>query len=93
MAVNRTADESTPAEPEPLSKRQGISLKASLAMHTRNSAFQLHQEASSGRLVPGLEADLVVADRDLLGVPLTKVSKAKPRLTMVGGRIVYRAGG
>ena len=92
MAVNRTADEVYAGEPEPLSKRQGISLKASLAMHTRNSAFQLHQEASSGRLVPGLEADLVVADRDLLGVPLTKVSKAKPRLTMVGGRIVHRAG-
>ena len=62
-------------------------------MHTRNSAFQLHQEGLSGRLVPGLAADLVVCDRDLLEVPLTKVSKAKARLTMVDGRIVHRASG
>jgi hypothetical protein len=31
----------------------------------RNSAFQLHQEDFSGRLVPGMAADLVIADRGL----------------------------
>ena len=41
----------------------------------------------------GLAADLVVCDRDLLAVPLEKVSKAKSRLTMVDGRIVHRATG
>ena len=59
-------------------------------MHTRNRAFQLHQEGLSGRLVPGLAADLVVCDRDLLDAPLKKVSRAESRLTMVDGRIVHR---
>jgi predicted amidohydrolase YtcJ len=93
MAVNRTADEVYAGDPEPLFRGQGIKLKASLVMHTRNSAFQLHQENVSGRLAPGMAADLVVCDRDLLEAPLKKVSKAKSRLTMVDGRIVHRASG
>ena len=93
MAVNRTADEVYAGDPKPLFKGQGISLRAALAMHTRNSAYQLHQEGLSGRLVPGLAADLVVADRDLLEVPLKKVSKTTARLTMVDGRIVHRSAG
>jgi len=92
MAVNRTADEVYPGYPKALRKSEGISLPASIAMHTRNSAYQLHQEALSGRLRPGLAADIVVLDRDVLGVPLTKVSKATSRLTMVGGRITHRKG-
>ena len=92
MAVNRTADEVYAGYPGPLSARQGIGLEASLRMHTRNSAFQLHQENLSGRLAPGLAADLVVADRNLTKVSLEKVSKTKSRLTLVGGRVVHRDG-
>lgn len=92
MAVNRTADEIYPGYPKALRKSEGISLPASIAMHTRNSAYQLHQEWLSGRLRPGMAADLVVLDRDLNGVPLTKVSKAESRLTTVGGRMTHRKG-
>jgi predicted amidohydrolase YtcJ len=59
-------------------------------MHTRNSAFQLHQESLTGQIREGFAADLIVLDRDLLRVPLERVSKAKVKLTMVGGRIVHR---
>jgi predicted amidohydrolase YtcJ len=93
MAVNRTADEVYAGDPKPLFKNQGIRLRAAIAMHTRNGAFQLHQEGFSGRLVAGMAADLVVADRDLLAVPLRKVSRTKALLTMVGGRIVHRSTG
>jgi predicted amidohydrolase YtcJ len=92
MAVNRTADEIYAGDPGPLFGRQGISLKSSLVMHTRSSAYQLHQEGLSGRLVPGLAADLVIADADLLQVPLEKVSKVGARLTIVDGQIVHRSG-
>jgi predicted amidohydrolase YtcJ len=92
MAVNRTADEVYAGGSKPLFSGQGIGLGASLAMHTRNSAYQLHQESFSGRLVPGLAADLIVADADILKLPLKKVSKAASRLTMVGGRVVHRGG-
>jgi predicted amidohydrolase YtcJ len=92
MAVNRKADEVYAGYPKPLRKSEGISLPASIAMHTRNSAYQLHQESLSGRLRPGMAADLVVLDRDILAVPLRKVSKAEARLTMVGGRTTHRRG-
>lgn len=90
MAVNRTADEVYAGYPGALRRSEGISLPAAVAMHTRNSAFQLHQETLSGRIRPGLAADLVVLDRDILGAPLSRVSKAEARLTMVGGRVTHR---
>ena len=61
-------------------------------MHTRNGAFQLHQDRLSGQISEGLAADLIVLDRDVLGVPLKRVSKTKVALTMVDGRVVHRAG-
>jgi predicted amidohydrolase YtcJ len=91
MAVNRTADEVYAGGDKPLFAKQGIGLRASIAMHTRNSAFQLHQEATTGQLAPGMAADLVVADRDLLKVDLKKVSKAESRLTMLAGRVTHTA--
>ena len=91
IGVNRTADEVYEGYPQPLFAQEGLSLRASLAMHTRNSAFQLHQEKLTGRIRAGLAADLIVLDRDVLGVPLKRVSKAEVALTMVGGKIVHRA--
>ena len=93
MAVNRTADEVYAGEPEPLFAHEGLKLRESVAMHTRNSAFQLHQERISGRIAEGLAADLAVLDRDLLRVPLKRVSKTKVEMTLVGGRVVHRGGG
>jgi predicted amidohydrolase YtcJ len=91
MAVNRTADEIYEGDPEPLFARQGLRLRESITMHTRNSAFQLHQETLSGRIAVGFAADLAVLDRDLLRVPLKKVSKTKVDMTLVGGEVVHRA--
>jgi len=92
IAVNRTADEVYAGDPEPLFADQGLRLRSSIAMHTANSAFQLHQERLSGRIAPGYAADLVVLDRDLLEVELTRVSRAKVELTTLAGRIVHRRG-
>ena len=90
IAVNRTADEVYEGYPKPLWRQEGLSLPASLAMHTRNSAFQLHQEKLTGQIRRGFAADLIVLDRDVLRAPLKRVSKTKVDLTMVGGRVVHR---
>ena len=90
IAVNRTADEVYEGYPKPLWRQEGLSLRASLAMHTRNSAFQLHQEKLTGQIRPGFAADLIVLDRDVLRAPLKRVSKTKVDLTMVAGGIVHR---
>ena len=92
IAVNRTADEVYEGYPRPLFAQEGLSLRRSLVMHTRNSAFQLHQERLSGQISEGFAADLIVLDRDVLGVPLRRVSKSEVALTMVDGRVVHRAG-
>jgi predicted amidohydrolase YtcJ len=91
MAVNRTADEVYEGYARPLFAQEGLSLRRSLVMHTSGSAFQLRQERLSGQISEGLAADLIVLDRDVLGVPLKRVSKTKVALTMVGGRVVHRA--
>jgi predicted amidohydrolase YtcJ len=92
IAVNRTADEVYEGYPRPLFRQEGLTLRRSLVMHTRNSAFQLHQEGLTGRIREGFAADLIVLDRDVLRVPLERVSKSEVAVTMVDGRVVHRAG-
>ena len=87
IAVTRTAHE---GDPQPLWLEEGLSLPASLAMHTRNSAFQLHQDELTGQIREGFAADLIVLDRDVLAEPLERISHTKVDLTMVEGRIVHR---
>lgn len=77
---------------EPLYAEQGLSLTESLEMHTRGGAFQLFQEKETGRIAPGMRADLVILDRDLLGVPLAEVSGATVKYTMVDGKVIHEAG-
>jgi len=57
-------------------------------MHTRNSAYQLHQD-TTGTIRRDRLADLIVLDRNIFEVPLERVSKTEVLLTMVGGDIVY----
>ena len=52
--MNRTADEVYEGYRKPLFAQEGLSLRASLAMHTRNSAYQLHQENSPVRSARGM---------------------------------------
>jgi predicted amidohydrolase YtcJ len=61
-------------------------------MHTRNSAFQLHQDKRTGQVREGFAADLIVLDRDVLDTRLKRVSNSRVDLTMVGGRVVHRRG-
>ena len=90
MAVNRTADEVYEGYPKPLWSSEGLSLRASIAMHTRHSAFQLHQNRTTGQIREGFAADLIVLDRDILDTRQKRVSNTNVDLTMVGGRIVHR---
>lgn len=91
MAVNRTADEVYKGDDEPLNPEQSISLRSSIAMHTRNSAYQLHQGGVTGQIRTGLRADLVVLDSNLFDVQLTDVSTTEVMLTMVDGAIVHQS--
>lgn len=71
---------------------QSISREEALIAHTRNNARFLFLDEQVGSLQKGRFADLLVLDRDYLTVPAGQIKDIKPRLTMVGGKVVYEAG-
>jgi predicted amidohydrolase YtcJ len=66
-----------------------IDVETALRAYTVNNAFAAGEESIKGRLAPGLLADLVVLDRDVLGVPAAGLRDATVLLTVVGGRVVF----
>ena len=73
--------------------RQSITRQEALVAHTRSNAWFIFQESNLGSIQPGKYADLVVLDRDYFTVPADRIKDIKPLMTMVGGKIVYRAKG
>jgi predicted amidohydrolase YtcJ len=69
-----------------------VSREAALRLYTQGSAWFSFDEARRGTLEPGRLADLAVLDQDYLTVPALEISRLQSLLTMVGGKIVYRAG-
>jgi predicted amidohydrolase YtcJ len=74
-----------------LDATQCMPREAMLYAYTRNSARALNQQDKIGSLAPGMQADLVLVDRDLLTVSPEELRDAKVLWTMVGGITVYRA--
>jgi predicted amidohydrolase YtcJ len=74
-----------------LDAAQSMPREAMLYAYTRNSARALNQQDKIGSLAPGMQADLVLVDRDLLTVPPEELKDTKVVWTMVGGVTVYRA--
>ena len=68
-----------------------ISIEEALKAYTVDNAYSMYREAQIGQLKPGFKADLVVVDRDLLTMPPADIGRTKIWVTMVGGKIVYRA--
>jgi hypothetical protein len=76
-------------EDEPLYPNEGISRIQSLRMHSRGTAYQLHQDKLTGTLEVGKQADLVVLDRDITTCGVAEINSATPQLTMVAGKAVF----
>jgi predicted amidohydrolase YtcJ len=70
--------------------KQTITREQALIAHTRNNAYFAFRDGEIGSLQKGRYADLLVLDRDYLGVPPDQIKDIQPRMTMVGGKIVYR---
>ena len=68
-----------------------ITREEALIAHTRSNAYILFMEDDLGTLEAGKYADLVVLDRDYLSVPVDEVRDIKLMMTMVAGKVVYRA--
>lgn len=87
-AVTRqTIDGKQPSGWQPQEK---ITVEDALRAYTVGSAYAGFQEQNAGSLTGGKYADLVLIDRDLTAIPADSIDKAQVRLTMVGGKVVYR---
>ena len=60
--------------------------------YTVGSAFAEFAEAEKGTVAPGKLADLVVLDSDIFKINPADIEKARVRLTVMDGRVVYEAG-
>jgi predicted amidohydrolase YtcJ len=68
-----------------------LTREEALIAHTRSNAYLFFQEKALGSLEPGKQADLVVLDRDYMTVAAAEIQHIHPTMTMVGGRVVFRA--
>lgn len=88
MAVFRQLSDGTPEggwEPQ-----HRISVEAALRHYTRDAAYAAFREREIGTLAPGMLADLVVLSDDILDATLATFTRARPVLTIMGGRDTYR---
>ncbi|WP_434629565.1 amidohydrolase [Chromobacterium sp. CV08] len=74
-------------------QRNCLDRETALRMWTENVAWFTGEEGGRGRIEVGQLADLIVPDRDFFSCPEDDISFLVSELTMVGGRVVYAAGG
>jgi predicted amidohydrolase YtcJ len=79
------------AHPEGWVPEQKVTLDEAFAAYTSGSAFAEGTESWKGRLAPGYVADLVVLSEDPWEIEPERLDEVQPVLTMVGGKVVYRA--
>jgi predicted amidohydrolase YtcJ len=87
VAVNRV----TPGgDGAPLTPDQRLSLGEALTAYTAGTAHVNHLD-DSGRIAPGMLADLAVLDRDPFAGPAAAIHETRVTATYVGGELVYAA--
>jgi predicted amidohydrolase YtcJ len=89
IAVMRQMPDETPAGGWHPQHRIGV--EAALRHYTLDAAFAAHGERELGTLRPGMLADFVVLSEDILAGDPRALLRAKPVLTVMGGRDTHRA--
>ena len=69
-----------------------LSLMETLHAYTAGGAWAAHMEGLTGKLVPGLAADLVMLDGDIESTPAEKIGTMGIALTVAGGQITHTGG-
>lgn len=89
VAVTRSA---APGDmPEPWQADQTISVEQGLDLMTHAGAYATIEDDRKGSITPGKLADLVVLSDDPRSVPPETLGSVDVLMTMVGGRVEYRA--
>jgi predicted amidohydrolase YtcJ len=75
--------------PEGWVPAQKISVEQALRGYTYEGAYASFEEHRKGVLKPGMLADMVLIDRDLMNIPPGTIRDAKVLKTIVGGQVVF----
>jgi predicted amidohydrolase YtcJ len=70
---------------------EGITREQAVTAYTLTSAYGEFQEKEKGTIEPGKLADIAVLSQDIFTVPTPELPKTVSVLTMVGGKVVYKA--
>jgi predicted amidohydrolase YtcJ len=68
---------------------QKISLDEAIRAYTAGSAWAEFAEKVKGTISPGMQADLVLLDRDIYQGSAMEINKAQIVLTILAGKVVY----
>ena len=74
---------------ETLGESQKITLKQAIDLFTVNSAKQMGNSNKTGRIEPGMLADLIIVDQNPYEIPITEVHKTVVKKTIINGEVVY----
>ncbi len=77
----------------PFGTAESIDIRTALRSYTVWAAHQIFDDDRIGSLEVGKDADIAVWDRDMYTVPPDQLKDLTCELTLLRGRIVYRAGG
>jgi hypothetical protein len=70
-----------------------VSLMDTLYAYTAGGAWAGHMDGLTGRLMPGLAADLVMIDGDIETIPAEQIGQTGIAMTVSGGRITHQGQG
>jgi len=77
--------------PLPGGTDQRLSLTAAIAHYTRECAYATFDEEQKGKLAPGMLADVVVLATDVFSHAPTRSQDIGVKVTILDGKVVYRA--
>lgn len=86
--TRRTIDNKNPDGWVP---EQKINVEEALTAYTKNNAYAGFQEDKLGQLKAGYLADFVVLEKDILSIPAEEIKDVRIKMTIVDGKVVYRA--
>ena len=92
IALNNAVNRQTAAGEPPGGwlPAERLPLAEALEAYTAGSAFAAFADDRRGRISPGMDADVLVLDRDLLAAGRSAIIGTGVALTVLGGRIVHR---
>lgn len=64
---------------------QSLAREEAIRLYTTGAAFAIREESTRGMIAPGMLADLVALDRDILTCPTDDIRAITPHRTIVGG--------